>query len=115
MKLTNIIKEADDPVREGDVYVNKRNGEILLIIGYMGTNPRRWNGVEFNLKPRYGDPYLSSSSFTALWSLMEKVYKKTKLTSKDKKAIQKILKDPESIDSLDHVGTRVKDIERYIR
>ena len=115
MKLTNIIGEAEDPVREGDVFLNKRNGEILLIIGYMGTKPRRWNGVEFNLKPRYGDPYLSSSSFTALWSLMEKVYKKTKLTSKDKKAIQKILKDPESIDSLDHVGTKVKDIERYIR
>ena len=46
---------------------------------------------------------------------MEKVYKKTKLTSKDKKAIQKILKDPESIDSLDQVGTKVKDIERYIK
>ena len=38
-----------------------------------------------------------------------------KLTSKDKKIIQKILKDPESVDRVGQVGTRVKDIERYIR
>ena len=116
MKLKNLIYEVEDPVREGDVFLNKRNGEVLLITSYRGSKERRvWNGVEFNLKPRYGDPYLSSGSFTSTWAAMEKMYKKIKLTSKDKKIIQKILKDPESVDRLGQVGTRVKDIERYIR
>ena len=47
MKLTNIIGEAEDPVREGDVFLNKRNGEILLIIGYMG--PSRGAGMGLSL------------------------------------------------------------------
>ena len=116
MKLTNIIGEAEDPVREGDVFLNKRNGEILLIIGYMGTKPRRWNGVEFNLKPRYGDPYISAGSSTTVPEPKAfEGHKKTKLTAKHKKAIKKMLKDPENLDQLDRAGSNVKDIERYIR
>ena len=117
MKLTNIIKEDDDPVREGDVYVNKRNGEVFLVLNpFLTKFGRKWSGVEFNFKPRYGNPYISAGSSTTVAEPKAfEGYKKTKLTAKQKKAIQKMLKDPENLDQLDRAGSKVKDIERYIR
>ena len=126
MKLTNvldywlngdIIREAKDETRPGDVYVNKRNGEVFLVLNYLNTKfGRKWSGVEFNFKPRYGNPYISAGSSTTVAEPKAfEGYKKTKLTAKQKKAIQKMLKDPENLDQLDRAGTRVKDIERYIR
>ena len=116
MKLTNIIKEADE-TRPGDVYVDKRNGEIFLVLHYINTKfGKKWDGVEFDFKPRYGDPYISAgSSLTVPEPKAFEGYKKKKLTAKQKKAIQKMLKDPENLDQLAKAGTKVKDIERYIR
>jgi len=118
MKLTNIIKEADE-TRPGDVYVDKRNGEVFLVLHpYPSKLGMKWDGVEFNLKPKgkWQEPYISAGSSTTVPEPKAfEGYKKTKLTAKQKKAIQKILKDPENLDSLDRAGTKVKDIERYIR
>ena len=112
-----IIHEAKDETRPGDVYVNKRNGEIFLVLNpYPSKLGMKWDGVEFNFKPRYGDPYISAgSSLTVPEPKAFEGHKKTKLTAKQKKAIQKMLKDPENLDQLDRAGTKVKYIERYIR
>ena len=116
MKLTNIIKEVDE-TRPGDVYVDKRNGEIFLVLRPLMTKfGRKWDGVEFNFKPRGGDPYISAGSSTTVPEPKAfEGHKKTKLTAKHKKAIKKMLKDPENLDQLDRAGSNVKDIERYIR
>ena len=55
MKLTNIldywldgdiIHEAKDETRPGDVYVNKRNGEIFLVLNpYPSKLGMKWDGV----------------------------------------------------------------------
>ena len=126
MKLTNIldywldgdiIHEAKEDTRPGDVYVDKRNGEIFLVLKPLMTKfGRKWDGVEFNFKPRGGDPYISAGSSTTVPEPKAfEGHKKTKLTAKHKKAIKKMLKDPENLDQLDRAGSNVKDIERYIR
>ena len=114
---SDIIYETKDETRPGDVYVDKRNGEVFLVLNYINTKfGKKWDGVEFNFKPRYGDPYISAGSSTTVPEPKAfEGYKKTKLTAKHKKAIQKMVKDPENLDQLDRAGTRVKDIERYIR
>ena len=116
MKLTNIIKEADE-TRPGDVYVDKRIGDIFLVLKPFPTKlGKKWDGVEFDFKSRYGEPYISAGSSTTVPEPFAfEGYKKTKLTAKQKKAIQKMLKDPENLDQLAKAGTKVKDIERYIR
>ena len=61
-------------------------------------------------------PYLASADVTTAGDdLAFKGYKKIKLTSKMKKQIQKILKDPEELDRIERSDTKVRDIERYIR
>ena len=93
MKLTNIldywldgeiIREAKDETRPGDVYVDKRNGEIFLVLKPLMTKfGRKWDGVEFNFKPRYGDPYISACSSTTVPEPKAfEGHKKTKLTAK---------------------------------
>ena len=116
MKLTSILEAADD-TRPGDTYQNKRTGEIFLVLGSFKSDfGTKWDGVEFNLKPRYGEPHLSSGAVTTVAGDDAFAgYKETKLTAKMKKMIQKILKDPEDLERLDRAGTRVKDIERFIR
>ena len=50
MKLTSILEAADD-TRPGDVYQNKRTGEIFLVLGpFQSDFGTKWDGVEFNLK-----------------------------------------------------------------
>ena len=117
MRLTNLIKEAKDETRPVDVYVDKRNGEIFLVLHYINTKfGKKWDGVEFNFKPSYGDPYISAGSSTTVPEPKAfEGYKKTKLTDKHNKAIKKMLKDPENLDQLDRAGSNVKDIERYVR
>ena len=115
MKLTNIINEADE-TKPGDVYVNKRSGEIFLVLGSFKSDfGTKWDGVEFMLKGKH-PPYISAGSSTTVaepkaWD----GYKKIKLASKDKKTIQKLLKDPENKAQLSRADTNVKDVERYIR
>ena len=115
MKLTNIIKEADE-TRPGDVYVDKRIGDIFLVLKPFPTKlGKKWDGVEFMLKGKH-PPYISAGSSTTVaepkaWD----GYKKIKLASKDKKTIQKLLKDPENKAQLGRADTNIKDIERYIR
>ena len=125
MKLTNIIQEAKKEIdihreyQAGDAFTTPREKGMVFIILYPYTaaqGVKKWTGVEFQLKPNYGEPYMGSPEVTTAGDeLAFKGYKKIKLTSKMKKQIQKILKDPESLDQLDRAGTRVRDIERYIR
>ena len=125
MKLTNIIQEAKKDIdihreyQAGDAFTTPREKGMVFIILYPYTaaqGVKKWTGVEFQLKPNYGEPYMGSPEVTtAADELAFKGYKKINLTSKMKKQIQKILKDPESLDQLDRAGTRVRDIERYIR
>ena len=115
MKLTSILEAADD-TRPGDTYQNKRTGEIFLVLGSFKSDfGTKWDGVEFQLKSK-NPPYISAGSSTTVaepkaWD----GYKKIKLASKDKKTIQKLLKDPENRDQLNKAGTKLKDVERYIR
>ena len=125
MKLKNLIKEAKKDIdihreyQAGDAFTTPREKGMVFIILYPYTaaqGVKKWTGVEFQLKPNYGEPYMGSPEVTTAGDeLAFKGYKKIKLTSKMKKQIQKILKDPESLDQLDRAGTRVRDIERYIR
>ena len=125
MKLKNLIKEAKKDIdihreyQAGDAFTIPREKGMVFIILYPYTaaqGVKKWTGVEFQLKPNYGEPYMGSPEVTTAGDeLAFKGYKKIKLTSKMKKQIQKILKDPESLDQLDRAGTRVRDIERYIR
>ena len=92
---------------------------MVFIILYPYTaaqGVKKWTGVEFQLKPNYGEPYMGSPEVTTAGDgLAFKGYKKIKLTSKMKKQIQKILKDPEELDRIERSDTKVRDIERYIR
>ena len=77
---------------------------------------KKWEGIEFQLKPNYGQPYLSSPEVTTAGDENAfKGYKKIKLTAKMKKQIQKILKDPEELDRLQNSSTRLRDVERYVK
>ena len=120
MKQTNIIQEVKEKeeVQPGNVYWSAREkGNLFLVLSpFMTKFGKKWDGVEFNLKPRYGEPHLSSGAVTTVAGDDAFAgYKETKLTAKMKKMIQKILKDPEDLERLDRAGTRVKDIERFIR
>ena len=111
------LKEAEDKISPGDVYVDKRTRNIFLVLSPLATKfGTKWQGVEFDFNPRYGDPYISAGSSTTVSEPKAfEGYKKSKFTGKQKKAIQKMLKDPENLDQLAKAGTKVKDIERYIR
>ena len=125
MKLSNLIKEAKKDIdihREyepGEAFTSSREKGMVFIILYPYTaaqGVKKWTGVEFQLKPNYGEPYMGSPEVTTAGDeLAFKGYKKIKLTSKMKKQIQKILKDPEELDRLENSSTRLKDIERAIR
>ena len=127
MKLTNIIKEAK---KEIDIHREYERGEffwkpsgidkgMLFLILYPYTaakGVKKWTGVEFQMKPNYGEPYLSSADVTTAGNEHAfKGYKKIKPTAKMKKQIQKILKDPEEIHRIERSDTKIRDIERYIR
>ena len=125
MNLTNIIKEAKKEIdihREyepGEFFLNAREKGMLFLILYPYTaakGVKKWTGVEFQMKPNYGEPYLSSADVTTAGNEHAfKGYKKIKPTAKMKKQIQKILKDPEEIDRIEKSDTKIRDIERYIR
>ena len=130
MKLSNVMrahqlneaKKEIDIHREyesGDAFTSSREKGMVFIILYPYTaaqGVKKWTGVEFQLKPNYGEPYMSSPEVTTAGDeLAFKGYKKIKLTSKMKKQIQKILKDPEELDRLQNSSNRLKDIERAIR
>ena len=103
----------------GEVFKSAREKGMIFIILYPYTaakGVKKWTGVEFQMQPNYGEPYMSSAEVTTAGDdLAFKGYKKIKLTSKMKKQIQKILKDPEELDRIERSDTKVRDIERYIR
>ena len=125
MRLTNIIKEAKKDIdihreyQAGEVFKSAREKGMVFIILYPYTaakGVKKWTGVEFQLQPNYGAPYMSSADVTTAGDdLAFKGYKKIKLNNKMKKQIQKILKDPEEIDRIQNSDTSVRDIERAIR
>jgi len=116
-----LMKEEakEETVWSGDVFWSARSkGNLFLVLGLYtaARGDKKWDGVEFALKPKHGEPYLSAGRVTiGEDGITTMGYKKTNLTTKMKKQIQNILKDPETLDRLDRAGTRVKDIERYIR
>lgn len=125
MKLNTILKEAKKDInihrqyQAGDVFTSSREKGVVFII----LNPytaaqgvKKWSGMEFQLKPNYGEPYMVSADVTTAGDDQAfKAYKKIKLTSKMKKQIQKILKDPEEIDRIQNSDNSLRDIERAIR
>ncbi len=131
MKLINIIQEEaemDEAKEKTDIHREYEPGEffwspfekgLLFLILYPYTaakGVKKWTGPEFQMKSKYGDPYLSSADVTTAGDERAfKGYKKTKPTAKMKKQIQKILKDPEEIERIERSDTKLRDIERYIR
>ena len=130
MRLSNVMrshqlneaKKEIDIHREyepGEAFTSSREKGMVFIILYPYTaaqGVKKWTGVEFQLKPNYGEPYMGSPEVTTAGDeLAFKGYKKIKLTSKMKKQIQKILKDPEELDRIERSDTKVRDIERAIR
>lgn len=125
MKLNTILKEAKKDInihrqyQAGDVFTSSREKGVVFII----LNPytaaqgvKKWSGMEFQLKPNYGEPYMVSADVTTAGDDQAfKAYKKIKLTSKMKKQIQKILKDPEENDRIQNSDNSLRDIERAIR
>ena len=121
----DIIREAKKEIdihREyssGDAFTSSRGkGMVFIILNpyHAARGVKKWSGVEFELKPNYGEPYMGSADVTTAGDeLAFKGYKKIKLTAKMKKQIQKILKDPEEIDRIQNSDTSVRDIERAIR
>jgi|TARA_B100001971_G_scaffold174530_1_gene167869 hypothetical protein len=54
MKLTSILEAADN-TRPGDVYQNKRTGEIFLVLApFQSDFGRKWDGVELGRHQRQG-------------------------------------------------------------
>ncbi len=129
MRLSNVMRSHQlneakeiDIHREyeaGDAFTTPREKGMVFIILHPYTaakGVKKWTGVEFQLKPNYGEPYMGSAEVTTAGDEQAfKGYKKIKLTSKMKKQIQKILKDPEELDRIERSDTKVRDIERYIR
>ncbi len=129
MRLSNVMRshqlnEAKDvdihrEYEAGDAFKSVREKGMVFIILYPYTaakGVKKWTGVEFQMQPNYGEPYMSSAEVTTAGDdLAFKGYKKIKLTAKMKKQIQKILKDPEEIDRIERSDTKVRDIERAIR
>ena len=130
MRLSNVMrshqlneaKKEIDIHREyeaGDAFTSPREKGRVFIILYpfnAAQGVKKWTGVEFQMQPNYGEPYMSSAEVTTAGDdLAFKGYKKIKLTAKMKKQIQKILKDPEEIDRIERSDTKVRDIERAIR
>ena len=125
MKIKDILREAKKEIdihREyepGEFFLNAREKGMLFLILYPYTaakGVKKWTGVEFQMKPNYGEPYLSSADVTTAGDEHAfKGYKKIKINNKMKKQIQKILKDPEEIERIERSDTKLKDIERYIR
>ena len=129
MKLSNVMRshqlnEAKDidihrEYEAGEVFKSAREKGMIFIILYPYTaakGVKKCTGVEFQMQPNYGEPYMSSAEVTTAGDENAfKGYKKIKLTSKMKKQIQKILKDPEELERIERSDTKVRDIERYIR
>ena len=129
MRLSNVMRshqlnEAKDgdihrEYEAGDAFKSVREKGMVFIILYPYTaakGVKKWTGVEFQMQPNYGEPYMSSAQVTTAGDdLAFKGYKKIKLTAKMKKQIQKILKDPEELDRIERSDTKVRDIERAIR
>ena len=130
MRLSNVMrshqlneaKKEIDIHREyeaGDAFKSVREKGMVFIILHPYTaaqGVKKWTGVEFQMQPNYGEPYMSSAEVTTAGDENAfKGYKKIKLTSKMKKQIQKILKDPEELERIERSDTKVRDIERYIR
>ena len=130
MKLSNLMRSHQlseakkdlDIHREyeaGDAFTSPREKGRVFIILYpfnAAQGVKKWTGVEFQMQPNYGEPYMSSAEVTTAGDENAfKGYKKIKLTSKMKKQIQKILKDPEEVDRINNSDTKLRDVERYIR
>ena len=130
MRLSNVMrshqlneaKKEIDIHREyeaGDAFKSVREKGMVFIILHPYTaaqGVKKWTGAEFQLSPKWGEPYMGSAEVTTAGDdLAFKCYKKIKLTAKMKKQIQKILKDPEELDRLQSSSNRLKDIERAIR
>ena len=119
--ITEAKKDVDihREYEAGEFFLSAREKGMLFLILYPYTaakGVKKWTGVEFQMKPNYGEPYLSSADVTTAGNEHAfKGYKKTKLTAKMKKQIQKILKDPEEIERIERSDTKIRDIERYIR
>jgi|TARA_R110000824_G_scaffold4279_1_gene20294 hypothetical protein len=119
--ITEAKKDVDihREYEPGEFFLSAREKGMLFLILYPYTaakGVKKWTGVEFQMKPNYGEPYLSSADVTTAGNEHAfKGYKKTKLTAKMKKQIQKILKDPEELDRIERSDTKLKDIERYVR
>ena len=124
MMRSHQLSEAKDvdihrEYEPGEAFKSVREKGIVFIILHPYTaakGVKKWTGVEFQLSPKWGDPYMGSAEVTTAGDdLAFKGYKKIKLTSKMKKQIQKILKDPEELDRIERSDTKVRDIERAIR
>ena len=124
MRLKSLLNEAKDvdihrEYEAGDAFKSVREKGMVFIILHPYTaaqGVKKWTGAEFQLSPKWGEPYMGSAEVTTAGDdLAFKGYKKIKLTAKMKKQIQKILKDPEELDRLQSSSNRLKDIERAIR
>ena len=122
MKLAHIVKEAKKDVdihREyepGEVFKSPREKDRVFIILYpyhAAQGVKKWTGIEFVLG-KY--PYVASADVTTAGDENAfKCYKKIKHTSKKKKQIQQVLKDPEDVDRINNSDTKLRDVERAIR
>ena len=122
MKLAHIVKEAKKDVdihREyepGEVFKSPREKDRVFIILYpyhAAQGVKKWTGIEFVLG-KYS--YVASADVTTAGDENAfKGYKKIKLTSKMKKQIQQVLKDPEEVDRINNSDTKLRDVERAIR
>jgi len=128
MKLSNLmrshqLKEAKKEIdihREyeaGDAFaVPREKGRVFIILYpyHAAQGVKKWTGIEFVLDGKYS--YMASADVTTAGDEQAfKGYKKIKLTSKMKKQIQQVLKDPEEVDRINNSDTKIRDIERYIR
>jgi hypothetical protein len=105
MRLSNVMrshqlneaKKEIDIHREyeaGDAFKSVREKGMVFIILHPYTaaqGVKKWTGAEFQLSPKWGEPYMGSAEVTTAGDdLAFKGYKKIKLTAKMKKQIQKI-------------------------
>tara|TARA_R110002051_G_C8616977_1_gene482728 strand:+ start:556 stop:927 length:372 start_codon:yes stop_codon:yes gene_type:complete len=123
MKLTHLIKESKKEIdihREyspGEAFTSLREKGRVFIILHPYTaaqGVKKWTGIEFVLDNK--NSYMASADVTTAGDDQAfKGYKKVKLTSKMKKQIQQVLKDPEEVDRIQNSDTKIRDVERAVR
>ena len=117
-KILNEVSHAGK-IESGQWYVSSDgNGAELVVTEFWKSKPHKWIVVDFILKKdKYGhEPYMSSVGTSPENGIGDwGKWKLKKLNSQQKKIIQQILKDPDTIDLMKkETEININDIKKWV-